>query len=213
MDSSAETRQPPPPSPLEAVGGPLGIGESALPPIAFVVIWAATGNEIGPAAVAAVAIGMVFAALRIARRQSARFALAGVVGVGIAAFVASRTGRAQDFFLPGILANVAYAAVWAGSIAIDRPLLGYIVAPLTGEGSAWRHDEARMRAYRRGSWIWVGVFSARLAIRLPLYFTGTVILLGGAQVATGVPLFALGVWLSWLLLRGTPPARPLRAPP
>lgn len=208
---SLPPNEPPPPSPLAAVGGPLGIGESALPPIAFVVIWSVSGNEIGPAALVAVAIGALFALLRIARRQSVQFALAGVAGVGIAAFVASRTGRAEDFFLPGILANVAYASVWAGSILLDRPLLGYIVSPLTGEGSAWRDDPVRLRAYTRGSWVWVGIFSARLAIRLPLYFTGTVVLLGGAQVATGVPLFALGVWLSWLLLRGTPPARPAPA--
>jgi hypothetical protein len=51
------------------------------------------------------------------------------------------------------------------------------------------------------TWIWVGVFGLRLAVQLPMYIAGAVVALGVAKVAMGLPLFAVGMWLSWLVLR------------
>ena len=89
-----------------------------------------------------------------------QFVLAGFVGVALAAFIADRTGRAEDFFLPGLLLNAAYATAYLVSIAIRWPLLGVILGPMTGEGMSWRKDPERVRLYSRASWIWVGVFVA-----------------------------------------------------
>ena len=66
---------------------------------------------------------------------------------------------------------------------------------------AWREDPEQVRAYSRASWIWVALFSLRLAVQLPLYLAGAVVALGVARVAMGIPLFVIGIWLSWLLLR------------
>jgi len=33
----------------------------------------------------------------------------------------------------------------------------------------WRHEPARVRACRRGSWVWIGLFSLRLAVQLALW--------------------------------------------
>ena len=139
--------------------------------------------------------------LRLLRRETLQFALAGVVGVGIAAFIATRTGRAEDFYLPGLFINLAYAAGYAISIAIRYPLLGVLVGAVTGDGMKFRDDPDRLRAFSRASWIWVGLFTARLAVQLPLYLAGAVVALGAARVAMGLPLFALGIWLSYLVLR------------
>jgi len=165
------------------------------------VIWGATGREIAPAAIAAVAIAALFAGLRIARGDTPQFALSGALGVGIAALVASTTGRAEDFFLPGILINAASATAFLVSIAAARPLLGYIAAPLLREEPGWHRDPATRGLYTRASWIWVGIFSFRLAVQLPLYLTGAVGPLAVARVIAGPPLFALGLWLSYLVLR------------
>ena len=40
----------------------------------------------------------------------------GFGAVALAAFVASRTGRPQDYFLPSLLSNSAAALAWAASI-------------------------------------------------------------------------------------------------
>jgi len=190
-----------PPSLLATVGGWLGIAEATLPFIAFTIVWAATGRDILIGGIVAVAISATLAAARLLRRQTTQFALSGVIGVAFGAFVASRTGKAEDFFLPGILINAASASAYLVSIIVRRPLLGLIVSAVTGEGRAWYTDPARRSAYTKASWIWVALFCFRLSIQLPLYLSGLVGPLAVARVVTGIPLFALGVWLSYLLLR------------
>lgn len=185
----------------EAVGGWLGIAESTLPFLVFTGVWAASGRNILLGGIVAVAVTAVLAAARLYRRQTVQYALSGVLGVAFGAFVANRTGKAEDFFLPGILINAASAIAYLVSIAIRRPLLGLIVSTLTGGGRSWYQNPEERRLYTRASWIWVGLFCFRLSIQLPLYLSGAVGPLAVARVVTGLPLFALGLWLSYLLLR------------
>jgi uncharacterized protein DUF3159 len=199
MSEPADRNAPPPLA--EALGGALGIAESVLPSAAFVATYTATGQQTQPALIAAVTLGACFGIARVVRKQTAQFALAGLAGIAISAYVVSRTGRAEDFFLPGLVANAGYALAYAISIAVRWPLLGVVIAIASNRGMEWRQDPARVRAYSRASWVWVGLFSLRLAVQLPLYLTGAVVALGVTRVAMGVPLFAVGIWLSWLILR------------
>lgn len=185
----------------EALGGPLGIVESALPAAAFVIAYTVGGLEPTQAAMVAVGIGVVMAIARLARRQTVQFALSGLAGIAIAAFVVSRTGKAEDFFLPGLLLSGAYIVGLAGSIFLRWPIAGVMLGLITQTGTAWRRDPDRVRIYSHVTWIWVGVFALRLAVQLPMYFAGAVVALGVAKVAMGLPLFAVGMWLSWLVLR------------
>jgi Protein of unknown function (DUF3159) len=189
---------------LTSLGGVQGIADSSLPALAFVIAYTVGGHDIGLAAWIAVGCGALIAAVRTLRREPLRYVLAGFAGVALAAFIADRTGRAEDFFLPGLLLNAAYASAYLVSIAIRWPLLGVIVGPITGEGMSWRRDPERLRLYSRASWIWVGVFTLRLAVQLPLYLAGAVLALGIARTAMGLPIFLVAIWLSYLVLRGGP---------
>jgi hypothetical protein len=190
-----------PPPLAVAVGGPMGMAETVLPAVAFVVAYVVSGSDTNTSATVAVGLALLLATARILRRESPRHALSGLVGVVVAAFIATRTGRAEDFFLPGLLANAVYATAFLASIAIRRPLVGVVASRLSGEGGHWREDPLRLRTYTRASWLWVGLFSARLAVQLPLYLAGAVVALGIARTAMGLPLFALGLWLTWRLVR------------
>lgn len=200
-DTHERTTKAPPTSFQEAVGGPLGMAETSLPAVAFVVAYTASGSDTNLAAIVAVALALVLSVARIARRQSPMYALSGLVGVAFAAFVATRSGRAENFFLPGLLANAAYAAAFLISLAVRWPLVGIIVTKLDGEDDGWRRDPLRVRAFVRATWLWAGVFLLRLAVQLPLYLAGAVVALGVAKTAMGLPLFGLGLWLTWLLVR------------
>ena len=189
-----------PPSLAGAVGGPLGMLESALPAVVFVAVYSLSGSNTNLSAIVAVGLALVLTVARLARRESPRHALSGLVGVAFAAFIATRSGRAEDFFLPGLLANAAYASAFVISIAVRRPLVGVIVGALDGEGQGWRDEPDRMRAFTRASWLWAGIFLTRLAVQLPLYLAGAVVALGIAKTALGIPLFALGLWLTWRLV-------------
>ena len=113
----------------------------------------------------------------------------------------------------GTLLNAGYAAVFFISASIRRPLVGYLVGQLDGEGTAWREDPARLRAFTRASFLWSGLFGLRLAVQLPLYITGAVVALGVARTAMGIPLFALGLYLTYRLVqRHRPAAAAAQAP-
>jgi hypothetical protein len=190
-----------PPSLTDAVGGPLGVAESALPAAAFVLTYTVSGQDTTAAVIAAVGLGVVFAFLRLLRGQTVQYALAGLGGLALSAYVVSRTGKAENFFLPGLFANAAYATAYFVSIVVRWPLLGVIVAALKGGDMSWRKDPAEVRRYSLASWVWVALFSLRLAVQLPLYLAGALTALGVARIAMGIPLFAVGIWLSWLILR------------
>ena len=74
------------------------------------------------------------------------------------------------------------------------------MAPILGEGKTWRQDPERLRLYTRASWIWVGAFLLRLAVQLPLYLAGALVALGVAKTAMGLPIFAVAIWLTYLVL-------------
>lgn len=200
-DEPARNPAAPPKNLQEAVGGPLGMAETSLPAVAFVVAYTASGSDTNTAAMVAVGLALVLSLARIVKRESPIYALSGLVGVAFAAFIATRSGRAENFFLPGLLANAAYASAFLISIVVRRPLVGVIIASLDGEGSGWRDDPLRVRAFVRATWLWAGLFGLRLLVQLPLYLAGAVVALGIAKTAMGLPLFGLGLWLTWLLVR------------
>lgn len=205
---STQSEQQEPPDLAQAVGGPLGLAESSLPAVAYVTVYSLSGQDTDRSALVAVALAAVLAVARLVRRETVRHALGGLIGVAFAAFVAARSGKAENFFLPGLLANLGYAAAFLVSIAVRRPLVGVIVGQLDGEGRDWRAHPERVRAFTRASWMWAGLFSLRLAVQLPLYLAGAVVALGVARTAMGLPLFGLGLWVSWQLVRRAPPPEP-----
>lgn len=185
----------------KAIGGWRGLFDSGLPAAIFVVVYLVNGSLLMPAVWAAVASGAAIAVWRLVRRESLQQVVAGFVGVGVSAFVASRTGRAEDFFLPGLLINLAYGSAFLLSILVRWPLIGVVVGALTGEGTAWRRDAALRRTYAAASWIWVAMFALRVAVQLPMYLAGWVGPLGVAKVLMGWPLFLAAAYLTYLVLR------------
>jgi Protein of unknown function (DUF3159) len=201
MADAADPEPAAPPSLAEAIGGPLGVAETSLPAVAFVVAYTASGSDTNTAAAVAVGLALLLTLARLVRRESPQHALSGLIGVGFAAFIATRSGKAENFFLPGLLANALYASAFLISLAVRRPLVGIIVTKLDGEDDRWREDPRRMRAFARATWLWAGLFLLRLVIMLPLYLAGAVVALGVAKTALGLPVFGLGLWLTWLLVR------------
>ncbi|MEX1220165.1 MAG: DUF3159 domain-containing protein [Solirubrobacterales bacterium] len=186
---------------IDEMGGPQGVADSSLPGLLFVAVYSISGQDLQLSAVAAIGLGAVIGLVRLVRGESIRFAVAGFIGVAIAGFIATRTGRAEDFFLPGLLFNAGYAVAYAVSIAVGWPLMGVLIGPLIGDGMKWRQDPDQVRLFNRMSWIWVALFSTRLAVQLPFYLAGSLVALGIARTAMGLPLFGLGIWLCYLLLR------------
>lgn len=192
----------------QGIGGSRGIIDSSLPTAVFVVAYLITGSQLAPSLWAAVAAGIVVAVLRRIRGESLQHILAGLVGVGIAAVLAARTGRAEDFFVPGLIINVVYGAGFAVSALVKRPLVGYAAGAIVGDLTAWWRDPAARAAATLATWLWVGVYGLRLVVQVPLYFAGDVAALGIVKLAMSWPLFALAAYLSYRIM--APSMRRLR---
>lgn len=198
----------------EVLGGWYGSIETALPTVAFVVVWLLRA-EVQPALLAAGAVALILLGVRLRAGGSLRFVLTSFVAVAVAAFFALRSGRAEDAFLPGILTSAAYLVATLLSILTRWPLVGFLVAAgdpnYAKDPSAWHRDRGLVAVCSRLTWVLVGLFALRVAIMLPLYFGGEVAWLGVAKIALGWPAYLLAVVLMGVMLATgrtpqTPPA-------
>lgn len=179
--------------------------DATLPAAGFVVGWLAAGQSVWAGAGVAVVGAIGVSIWRLRRGEKPRAVLIGLLGVFVAALIALRTGRAEDFFLIQLLSNAASALAWAVSIVIRWPLLGLVVGGVLGQRTKWRRDPALLRSYSLASWVWVLQYVVRVAIFLPLYAAGQVVALGVARVALTWPLVAACLAVSWWVIRRTLP--------
>jgi hypothetical protein len=189
---------------LNALGGKKGLIDSGLPSLVFLIVFNLSGKNITSAIYAAIGLSIVLTFIRIVKRETVQHAFSGLIGVGVCAFIARRSGNAADFYLPGLWINAGYALLYALTNLLKWPLLGVVLGPILGENLLWRKDPARLKAYTKAGWLWVGMFAARLIVQYPLYQSGNVNLLGTARLLMGYPLFILTAWGTWLILRKTP---------
>lgn len=190
----------------DLLGGRRGAIDATLPPLAFAAGWLLGGESLGAGVGAAVAVGAVVAGVRLRRGDRPRSVLIGLLAVCVAALIAVRTGRAENFFLIQVLSNAASALAWTVSIVVRWPLLGVLVGAVLGQRARWRRDPALLRGYGRASWVWTATYLLRLAVFVPLFLSGQVLALVVARVALTWPLVASALALSWVVLRRSLPA-------
>lgn len=196
-----------------AMGGVRGILESVLPSLAFVVLFTITidpetrqGNlwlSLG----VSVGLAVAFTLARLIAKSPPSAAIGGLLATAGAAVLSLVTGRGQDNFVPGFFTNGAYGTAFLVSALIGWPLIGLAAGYLLGEGTRWRGDRRKRRAYTWLSIAWAALFAARLAVQLPLYFAGDVTALGTLKIVMGLPLFAPMLAVTWLVVRALHPRR------
>lgn len=182
-----------------SLGGARGMFESALPFLAFTVAWL-LARELRVALIAAVAVALILAIVRLVQRQSLRFVAQAVIPTAIAALVASRTGRAEDVFLPGILYNGVLAVLSIFTIAIRWPLVGFLLGAAIGDPTGWAKDRGLVRMTTKLTAVLAVPYVARFAIQLPLFLAGQVVLLGISKVVLGWPLLIAALFVIGLML-------------
>ncbi len=183
-----------------AIGGWRGLIDSGVPTLVFVFAFLVWPDTLANAVYAAIAAGVVILVVRVIRRDPLTQIFAGFVGLAIAAGFSAWTGKAENFFLPGLLTNLAYGSAFLISILVRWPLLGVALGYFTGTGTSWRSDVSLRRAAAAASWIWVGMFFGRLLVQVPFYFSGSVGTLGVIKVVMGWPLFLAAAYFTYRVL-------------
>jgi hypothetical protein len=188
---------------MNSVGGWLGIVQSSVPAALFVLVFALSKNTVA-AVVVSLGVSTSFVVLQVATRKPVTQAIAGALGIALSAYLTLRDGgHPADYFIQGFFTNLAYGLVLAISILVRWPAIGFLVGLFRSEPLGWRSDKKLLRRADLATALFVALFSLRLAVQLPLYFANQIEALGIARVAMGVPLYALCIWLSWLLLRSS----------
>ncbi len=171
----------------EALGGRRGVVEAAVPTVLFTIMFVST-RELRLSLIVAIAVTVVLLVVRIVQRSTVQFVINALFGIGIAALFASRSGEARDVFLPGILYNGAYAAVFIFTILIGWPLVGFMIGSITGDPTGWHDDRNIVRLCSQLTWLFAAPCILRVLVQYPLYLDGNIALLGTAKVILGWPL-------------------------
>lgn len=188
-----------------SLGGVRGMLEAALPFVAFTIAWVAT-RSLYPSLLAAVGLAVLLAVIRLAQRQSLRYVVGAVIPTAIAALVATRTGRAEDIFLPGILYNGALAVLSLFTVAIRKPLVGFLIGAAVNDPTGWMADRGLVKMTSRLTLVLAVPYVTRFVVQMPLFLAGQVVWLGVAKVALGWPLLIAALFVIGLLLsRGRTP--------
>ena len=189
---------------VNALGGKKGLIDSGIPSVVFLLTFNFR-HDLQFSLISALALSLILAIVRLAKKDTIQHAISGVLGVVICAFFANRSGNPSDFYIPKLLTNLAYGSAYLIANLAGWPILGVVLGPLLGENFEWRKNPERKRVYIRASWIWVAMFFARIAVQYPIYRSGNVNLLGTVNLAMGYTLFFAAAYGSWLVIKTAPP--------
>lgn len=184
---------------LDQMGGISGLIYSSLPVVVFVPVSTLYGLK--AAIIAALSVATLILLWRIWRRDTVQPAVSGFIGVGISVAIAYVLGESKGYFLLGIWSSLLYAAVFAGSVLIRRPIVGYIWGWVKEHDADWRRVRKAVWAYDIATLIWVAVFLSRFVVQRYLYDMDKTGWLGFARIAMGWPLTVLAALSMYFPIR------------
>lgn len=182
---------------VKALGGWQGILDTSAPSAVFLLLFTIQ-KDLKIAVLGAVGAALLLAVVRLYTKVSLQQLGAGLFGLALSAYLATKTGKAENFFVLGILQNTAYLLICLVSIIVRKPVVGYIISTLRGQNAtAWTRNPAMFATYSAVTWLWTLVFAIRVSITAPLYLAGLTTELGTAKLILGTPLYALAVFVSY----------------
>ncbi|WP_067504816.1 DUF3159 domain-containing protein [Actinoplanes sp. TFC3] len=198
----------------EQLGGVRGLIESSIPVLAFVLLNVLLGDNvldlpkktalywaIGGSVGSALAIG----AYRLSRKQPVRHAVNGIFGIAVGAWLAWRTGDAKNFYLPGILLTLGQVVALIISVAVRRPIIGYVWGVLANGG---KHDWFRnQRLFRTFQWltlVWAVSLFVRAGVQGWLWLADEANAIGIVRILISWPIYAATfAYTAWAVHRVT----------
>jgi hypothetical protein len=145
---------------------------------------------------------------RLIRRESTQPALSGFIGVAVCALIAYIVGQSKGYFLLGIWMSLLWAVVFAASVLIRRPLVGYGWSWASGRDRGWRDVPRAVYALDIASLCWMLVFGARFVVQRLLYDADQTGWLGVARIGMGWPLTLLAALATYAAIKAAHRAMP-----
>lgn len=170
--------------------------DAILPPIIFLLVNGLVGFQ--AAMWGALLLSVVFAVVRIIRKQSLLYALAGVGSVGIAIGIAWFLGKSEGFFLPGLISGSMTLLLTVVSLVIRRPMVAWTSFLARRWPLDWYWHAQVRPAYSEVTFAWAIFFAARLFLQFSLFQNENVNSLVVTNFITGWPATILLLVFSYL---------------
>jgi hypothetical protein len=176
--------------------GRSNLADSIVPPAIFVIVNAVWGFE--AATWGSLAVALAITVLRLARRQPLRYALGGVGAVVVAILVSRLLGRAEGYFLPGIITGALTVVIAVISAIAGRPLVAWTSYVYRRWPLDWYWHPRVRPAYSEVTWLWALFFAMRLLFQFSLFQDEAAGLLAAVNLVTGWPATILLLVISYI---------------
>jgi hypothetical protein len=170
--------------------------DAILPPIFFILVNSLVSFQ--AAMWSALAFSVVIAAVRISRKQSLVYTLAGVGSVAVAIGIAWFLGKSEGFFLPGLVSGSMTLLLTIVSLLIRRPMVAWTSYIARRWPLDWYWHPKVRPAYSEVTFAWAIFFAARLFLQFSLFENKDVNSLAVTNFITGWPATILLLVFSYL---------------
>ena len=181
---------------FRSVTGKVGLLDTILPPVLFLALNNFTSFQIAMSG--SLAIAIVIGILRLLRKQSLVYALAGIGSVGLAIAVAFLFGRSEGYFLPGIVNGGITVALALVSLIIRKPMVAWTSYLARRWPLEWYWHAQVRPAYTEVTLAWTIFFGLSLFWQVTLFQGHNVNQLSLVNILTGWPATILLLILSYL---------------
>ena len=181
---------------LRSVTNGVGLLDTILPPVLFLFLNGLAGFQ--AAMYGAIGTALVIAVLRLRRKQSLVYALAGTGSVALAIALALLLGRSEGYFLPGIVNGGITIALALVSLLIRKPMVAWTSFLARRWPLEWYWHTQVRPAYTEVTLIWTLFFVLRLWWQVALFQGQNTSQLALVNALTGWPATIVLLIVSYL---------------
>ena len=181
---------------LRSVLGKVGLLDTILPPVLFLASNSFLGFQV--AVGGALMLAILIAVVRVSRKQSLLYSLAGLGSVGLAVALAWFLGRSEGYFLPGIVNGGITVTLALVSLLIRKPMVAWTSFIARRWPLDWYWHPRVRPAYSEVTVAWTIFFATRLLWQVSLFRDQATSQLAFVNALLGWPALIILLVLSYL---------------
>ncbi len=181
---------------FRSVTGKVGLLDTILPPVLFLLLNGLAGFD--AAMVGALGLAFIIAIVRLGRKQSLVYALAGLGSVGLAIALTYLLGRSEGYFLPTIVNGALTVALTVFSLIIRKPMVAWTSYLARRWPLEWYWHDLVRPAYTEVTVVWALFFALRLSWQVTLFQGNDISQLALVNALMGWPAIILLLIFTYL---------------
>ncbi len=170
--------------------------DTLLPPIVFIL--SLNLLNLNVAIIISISLSVLLWFYRAIHHDNQKYAIIGLLGVGIASLFAYLNNNPRTYFIPDILGSGIVLIVTIFSLIINKPLAAYVSHITRGWPIAWFWRKDILPAYREVTWFWLLYFILRTSVETVLFLNDSIDELVWFNTFVGFPLLIAILTISYI---------------